>query len=65
MAMMISWVAPVNPSHPYLENDPAPSFDRNICAFHPGFSLGSGFFYIVSAPADPDGPRHQWVHTDL
>ena len=34
MAMMISWVAPVNPSHPYLENDPAPSFDRNICAFH-------------------------------
>ena len=40
MAMMISWVAPVNPSHPYLENDPAPSFDRNICAFHLGFSLG-------------------------
>ena len=37
--MMISWVAPVNPSHPYLENDPAPSFDRNICAFHLGFSL--------------------------
>ena len=27
MAMMISWVKPVNPSHPYLENDPAPSFD--------------------------------------
>ena len=26
MAMMISWVAPVHPSHPYLENDPAPSF---------------------------------------
>ena len=24
---MISWVKPVNPSHPYLENDPAPSFD--------------------------------------
>ena len=39
MAMMISWVAPVNPSQPYLENDPAPSFDRNICAFHLGFSL--------------------------
>ena len=39
MAMMISWVAPVNPPHPYLENDPAPSFDRNICAFHLGFSL--------------------------
>ena len=24
VAMMISWVAPVNPSHPYLENGPAP-----------------------------------------
>ena len=27
MAMMISWVALVNPFHPSLENDPAPSFD--------------------------------------
>ena len=33
MAMMISWVMPVNPSHPYLENDPAPSFSPTICAF--------------------------------
>ena len=40
MAMMISWVMPVNPSHPYLENDPAPSFASIICAFHLGFSLG-------------------------
>ena len=40
MAMMISWVMPVNPSHPYLENDPAPSFAPTICAFHLGFSLG-------------------------
>ena len=40
MAMMISWVMPVNPSHPYLENDPAPSFAPTICAFHFGFSLG-------------------------
>ena len=24
VAMMISWVALVNRSHPYLENDPAP-----------------------------------------
>ena len=39
MAMMISWVMPVNPSHPYLENDPAPSFAPTICAFHLGFSL--------------------------
>jgi site-specific DNA recombinase len=37
--MMISWVMPVNPSHPYLENDPAPSFAPTICAFHLGFSL--------------------------
>ena len=39
MAMMISWVAPVHPSHPYLENDSAPSFAPTICAFHLGFSL--------------------------
>ena len=39
MAMVISWVARVNPSHPYLENDPAPSFAPTICAFHLGFSL--------------------------
>ena len=41
MAMMISWVKPVNPSHPYLENDPAPSLTPTICAFHLGFSLVS------------------------
>ena len=39
MAMMTSWGMPVNPSHPYLENDPAPSFAPTICAFHLGFSL--------------------------
>ena len=39
MAMMISWVARVNSSHPYLENDPAPSSAPTICAFHLGFSL--------------------------
>ena len=27
---MNSWVAPVNPSHPYLENDLAPSFNPHI-----------------------------------
>ena len=32
MAMMLSWVAPVNPSHPYLENAPALSFDpHHLC----------------------------------
>ena len=41
MAMMISWVAPVNPSHPYLENYPAPSCYPTICAFHLGFSLAA------------------------
>ena len=40
MVMMINWVARGNPSHPYLENDPAQLFDPTICAFHLGFSLG-------------------------
>ena len=35
MAMMISWVKPVNPSHPYLENDPAPSFDPHHLRISP------------------------------
>ena len=50
MAMMISWVMPVNPSHPYLENDPAPSFAPTICAFHLGFSLeeNSGLLSVES-----------------
>ena len=47
MAMMISWVMPVNPSHPYLENDPAPSFAPTICAFHLGFSL-----VVIARPLD-------------
>ena len=49
MAMMISWVMPVNPSHPYLENDPAPSFAPTICAFHLGLSLGTLMGYGVVA----------------
>jgi hypothetical protein len=32
---MISWVAPVNPSHPYLANDPAPSSDPNYLRISP------------------------------
>ena len=51
MALMISWVMPVNPSHPYLENDPAPSFAPTICAFHLGFSLGVHGAVIVEANA--------------
>ena len=35
VAMMISWVMPVNPSHPYLENDPAPSFDPHHLRISP------------------------------
>ena len=35
VAMMISWVKPVNPSHPYLENDPAPSFDPHHLRISP------------------------------
>ena len=30
--MMINWVARVNPSHPYFENDSAPPFDpHHLC----------------------------------
>ena len=32
---MISWVALVNPSHPYLENAPAPSFDPHHLRISP------------------------------
>ena len=39
MAMMVSRVARVNSSHPYVENDPAPSFAPTVCAFHLGFGL--------------------------
>ena len=60
MAMMISWVAPVNPSHPYLENDPAPSFDRNICAFHLGFSLDHGISPDLVSP----GSGYEWLITE-
>ena len=35
MAMMISWVKPVHPSHPYLENDPAPWFDSHHLRISP------------------------------
>ena len=36
---MINWVAPVNPSHPYFENDRLRPLTPTICAFHLGFSL--------------------------
>ena len=39
MAMMISWVELVNPSHLYLENDQLRRLTPTICAFHLGFSL--------------------------
>ena len=57
MALMISWVMPVNPSHPYLENDPAPSFAPTICAFHLGFSLvlfPDGFVDVGKLPLTLD-----------
>ena len=43
MAMIISWVAPVNPCGPYLENAPAPSYDPHHLRISPWlwFSLGS------------------------
>ena len=63
MALMISWVMPVNPSHPYLENDPAPSFALTICAFHLGFSLATGevsrerWYLLTSLGSRQWGPR--------
>ena len=42
MAMLISWVALVNPSHPYLENDPAPSFDPHHLRISPWFRYRKG-----------------------
>ena len=51
---MISWVMPVNPSHPYLENDPAPSFAPTICAFHLGFSLVSNSCQAIAARMEQD-----------
>ena len=32
---MISWVAPVNPCHPYLENAPAPPYDPHHLRISP------------------------------
>ena len=49
MAMMISWVTPVNPSHPYLENNRLRRLTPTICAFHLGFSLG-GIGLAISLP---------------
>ena len=39
--MKIGLVAPVKPSHPYLENDPAPLFDLHYLRISPwlGFSV--------------------------
>ena len=33
--MKIGWVAPVKPSHPYLENGPAPLFDLHYLRISP------------------------------
>ena len=48
---MNSWVAPVNLSHPYLENDPAPSFDPHHLRISPWLE-----FSCWSAPA-----RSMWM----
>ena len=51
MVMMISWVAPVNPSHPYLENDPAPSFDPHHLRISPW--LWFRFFMLGECNTSP------------
>ena len=63
MAMMISWVAPVNPSHPYLENDRLRHLTPTICAFHLGFSLGLLFEYRLYSHELHQ--RHRLVNRNL
>ena len=70
MAMMISWVELVNPSHPYLENDQLRRLTPTICAFHLGFSLGTGITTIFALrrqthPYPPVCPSTFWTKTWL
>ena len=51
---MISWVAPVNPCHPYLENAPAPSFDPHHLRISPW--LWFSF--------KPNGIHLRWLRVD-
>ena len=53
MGMMISWVATVNPSHPYFENAPARSFDSHHMRIPP-------WLQFRWSPVLPVRPRLTW-----
>ena len=48
--MKIGLVAPVKPSHPYLENDPAPLFDLHYLCISPWLWFrGRRLFLLIEA----------------
>ena len=59
--MMISWVALVNPSHLYLENDQLRRLTLTICAFHLGFGL-VGLHWLLS---ETDGSPGLYLYVVL
>ena len=48
--MKIGLVAPVKPSHPYLEDDPAPLLDLHYLRISPWFRFSTAFL-----EREPDG----------
>ena len=70
MAMMISWVARVNSSHPYLENDPSSSLVSHRLRISPWlrFSTRIAFFKgpEIAGHLDDDGLLlYAWILTIL
>ena len=61
MAMMISWVELVNPSHLYLENDQLRPLTPTICAFHLGFSLVVRNLCNDGSIGTEPLPGHTWL----
>ena len=55
--MKIGWVAPVKPSHPYLENDPAPLFDLHYLRISPWLWFSSGVRGRLFAGAQSDNEK--------
>ena len=67
--MMINWVARVNPSHPYLENDPAPSFDPHLLRISPWLWFRShaltGQAVVLGLFLCPFSPEGRWPDLGL
>ena len=64
--MKIGLVAPVKPSHPYLENDPAPLFDLHYLRISPWLwfsftGVGVGFQVHLLILHRPSQPLHEDV----